>query len=94
MTLHLLVGIGWIILLIYFNEVLSKWYAPYDHNDGSVGLINIIWCEINEDGRYYALAEDWNTGLKVCRIGDSPKHAQDNARKELKRIVNDKFLRA
>ena len=94
MSLHLLVGIIWIILLIYFNEILSKRYAPFNRSDESAGLINIIWCDINDDGRYHALAEDWETGLKVCRIGDSPKQAQDNARKELKRIVNSRFLRA
>ena len=94
MTLHLLVGMVWIILLIYCNEVVSKRYSPFDQSNGSAGLINIIWCEIDENGRYYALAEDWDTGTKVCRFGDNPKQAQDNARKELKRIVGDKFLRA
>ena len=30
----------------------------------------------------------------VCRFGDNPKQAQDNSRRELKRIVNDAALRA
>ena len=93
-VLHILVGMVWIGLLIYFNERLSKFYGQFDQSDGVAGLINIIWCDIDSNGKYYALAEDWNTGIKVCRYGKSPKQAQDNARKELKRILNDATLEA
>ena len=93
-VLHLLAGLVWIGLLVYFNEVVSKFYGRLKLNEGVVELINVIWCDIDKDGRYYALAEDWNTGTKVCRFGDSPKQAQDNARGELKRILNDAILSA
>lgn len=92
--LHVLVGIVWIGALIYFNEVVSKLYGHLEQSDGVVGLINVIWCAKDEDGRYYALAEDWDTGIKAHRFGDSPEQAQDNVRRELKKILNDATLRA
>jgi len=93
-VMHVLAGMIWIGLLIYFNEVVSKLYGHLDQSDGVVWIINIIWCDIDKEGRYYALAEDWNTGTQVCRFGDSPEQAQDNARRELKRILNGATLRA
>jgi len=93
-VLHILVGIVWIGLLIYTNEKVSKYFGQFDQSDGTVELINIIWCDIDKDGKYYALAEDWNTGTKVYQFGDSPKQAQENARKKLKGILKDATLSA
>ncbi len=86
--------IGWPGLLIYFNEVVSKCYGRLELSEGVVELINVIWCDRDKDGRYYALVEDWNTGTKVCRFGDGPEQAQENARRELKRILIDATLSA
>ena len=92
--IYLLIGIVWVGVLIYVNELVSKYYGRLELSEGVVQLINVIWCDIDQDGRYYALAEDWHTGTRVVRYGDNSKRAQDNARSELKRILSDAALHA
>ena len=90
--IYLLIGIVWVGVLVYVNELVSKHYGRLELSESVVQLINVIWCDIDQDGKYYALAEDWYTGTRVFRFGDSSKQAQDNARRELKRILDDVAL--
>ena len=73
---------------------MSKSFSHISHSDDEGSMINILWCDQDQEGKFYAFVEDWNTGINVCRFGNSRKHAQENACRELKRIIANKYLHA
>ena len=50
--IYLLIGIVWVGVLVYVNELVSKYYGRLELSKGVVQLINVIWCDIDQDGRY------------------------------------------